>query len=107
LDGGHEDIDAYQQYGHSGLRRQKVLRISEEILEQGGVATQEDLARVLGTSVRTIRRDIAYIRSQGIRVVSRGIYSDIGPRVSHRVSMHSDPHHCRILCEYFLMSRVP
>ena len=34
LDGGHEDIEAYQQYGHSGLRRQKVLRISEEILEQ-------------------------------------------------------------------------
>ncbi|MCH8874093.1 DUF1670 domain-containing protein [candidate division KSB1 bacterium] len=39
LDGGHEDIEAYQQYGHSGLRRQKVLRISEEILEQVGIAT--------------------------------------------------------------------
>lgn len=85
LDGGHEDIDAYQQYGHGGLRRQKLLRISEEILEQGGIATQEDLARVLGTSVRTIRRDIAYLRSQGIRVVTRGVYSDIGPSVSHKV----------------------
>lgn len=85
LDGGHEDIEAYEQYGHSGLRRQKVLRISEEILEQVGIATQEDLARVLGTSVRTIRRDIAYLRSQGIRVVTRGVYSDIGPSVSHKV----------------------
>ena len=85
LDAGQEDLDAYRLYGHAGLRRQKVLRITEEIVEQGGVATQADLARLLGTSVRTIKRDISYLRAQGLRVVTRGVYSDIGPSVSHKV----------------------
>lgn len=85
LDGGKEDLEAYERYGHIGLRRQKLLRISEEIVEQAGMATQEDLARLLGASVRTIRRDIAYFKQQGIRVLTRGVYCDIGPSVSHKV----------------------
>jgi hypothetical protein len=83
--GGQEDVEAYQAYGHAGLRRQKILRITEEILDQNGVATQEDLARLLGTSIRTVRRDIAYLLKQGQRVVTRGVYSDIGPSLSHKV----------------------
>ena len=59
VDGGMEDIEAYRRFGHSGLRRQRILRITEEIVEQVGIPTQEDLARLLCTSVRTIRRDIA------------------------------------------------
>lgn len=85
LDAGQDDLEAYERYGHAGLRRQKLLRISEEVVEQGGIPTQEDLARLLGTSVRTIKRDIAYLRKQGLRVVTRGVYSDIGPSVSHKV----------------------
>lgn len=85
LHAGQEDLETYKQYGHAGLRRQKILRISEEIIEQHGVATQEDLARLLGTSVRTIRRDIAYLLQQDLRVITRGVYSDIGPSVSHKV----------------------
>jgi len=85
LDGGHEDMQAYEHYGHAGLRRQKLLRISEEIVEQGGIATQEDLARLLGTTARTMRRDIAYLKRQGVSVLTRGVYSDIGPSVSHKV----------------------
>jgi len=85
LHGGQEDLEAYESYGHAGLRRQKILRITEEILDQGGVATQEDLARLLGTSVRTVRRDIAYLLKQGQRVVTRGVYSDMGPSLSHKV----------------------
>lgn len=84
LDGGQEDLEAYQLYGHAGLRRQKLLRITEEIVDQDGIATQEDLARLLGTSLRTIRRDIAYLRGQGLRVLTRGAYSDIGPSLSHK-----------------------
>jgi len=84
LDGGQEDLEAYQLYGHAGLRRQKLLRISEEIVDQEGIATQEDLARLLGTSLRTIRRDIAYLRGQGLQVLTRGAYSDIGPSLSHK-----------------------
>lgn len=85
LDGGIEDLEAYRLYGHTGLRRQKLLRVSEEIVDQGGIGTQEDLRRLLGTSLRTIRRDIAYFRNQGIRVFTRGVYSDIGPSTSHKV----------------------
>ena len=85
LDGGIEDLEVYRLYGHAGLRRQKLMRISEEIVDQGGIATQEDLGRLLGTSLRTIRRDIAYLRTQGIRVLTRGVYSDIGPSASHKV----------------------
>jgi len=85
LHAGQEDLETYKQYGHAGLRRQKVLRMSEEILDQNGEPTQEDLARLLGTSVRTIRRDIAYLLKQGLRVITRGVYSDIGPSVSHKV----------------------
>jgi len=84
LDGGREDLEAYQSYGHTGLRRQKLLRITEEIVDQDGIATQEDLARLLGTSLRTIRRDIAYLRGQGLQVLTRGVYSDIGPSLSHK-----------------------
>jgi hypothetical protein len=84
VDGGKEDIEAYEKWGQIGLRRQKLLRINEEIVDQYGLPTQEDLARVLGTSVRTIRRDIAYLKDQGIRVITRGFYSDIGPGVSHK-----------------------
>lgn len=39
----------------------------------------------MGTSVRTIKRDIAFLRQQGIQVVTRGVYSDIGPSVRHKV----------------------
>lgn len=84
LEGGQEDLEAYQSYGHAGLRRQKLLRITEEVIDQGGIATQEDLARLLGTSLRTIRRDIAYLRDQDLRVLTRGAYSDIGPSLSHK-----------------------
>lgn len=38
LDAGREDLEAYDAYGHTGLRRQKILRISEEIVDQGGIA---------------------------------------------------------------------
>lgn len=85
LHAGQEDLETYEAYGLAGLRRQKILRITEEILDQHGVATQEDLARLLGTSIRTVRRDIAYLLKQGQRVVTRGVYSDIGPSVSHKV----------------------
>jgi len=85
LDGGQEDLEVYARYGHAGLRRQKILRVTEEIIDQGGIATQEDLSRLLGASLRTIRRDIAYLRQQELPVFTRGVYADIGPSVSHKV----------------------
>jgi DNA-binding CsgD family transcriptional regulator len=73
-----------------------VRLVSEEIVDQGGIATQSDLARLLGTSVRTIKRDIAYFRDHGITVLTRGVYSDIGAGVSHK----------RIIVEMYLSGMV-
>lgn len=85
LDAGEEDIEVYKQYNLIHLRRIRLLRVVEEVLDGGGVATQEDLAKLFQVGIRTIRRDIAYLRSQGYGVITRGEYCDIGSGVSHRV----------------------
>jgi hypothetical protein len=85
LDAGVEDIEILEKYNSVYLRRIRILRVVEEILDGGGVATQEDLARLFQVDVRTIRRDISYLRGVGYEVTTRGEYCDIGKGVSHRV----------------------
>ena len=46
VDAGAEDAKVKAQQGIEGLRQGQILRLTEEALEQGGVLTQEDLARV-------------------------------------------------------------
>ncbi len=58
LDAGAEDAAVKVALGTAGLRRKRILRLTEEALAQGGVLTQEDLARALQVSVRTIRRSV-------------------------------------------------
>jgi len=65
-------------------RRRKIMRVTEEAREQGGLLTQEDLAALLDSDVRTIRRDIRQLREDGVVVATRGQQKDIGPGVSHR-----------------------
>jgi len=59
--------------------------MSDEARQQGALLTQEDLAEILDTDVRTIRRDIQELREQGLLVPTRGQQKDIGPGVTHRV----------------------
>jgi len=59
VDAGAEDVTVLREYGLSGLRQVRIQRLLDEALEQGALATQEDLARVLQTSLRTIKRDFA------------------------------------------------
>lgn len=66
------------------VRRRKMLRITEEAREQGGLLSQEDLAQLLMSDVRTIRRDVAELRKTDIVVATRGQQKDIGPGISHR-----------------------
>ena len=66
------------------MRRHCILRLTEEAREQGGLLSQEDLARLLHCDVRTVRRDVAAFREKGIIVATRGQQKDIGPGVSHR-----------------------
>jgi hypothetical protein len=56
VDSGMEDLEVLKRFGAEGLRRVRLLRMTEEAIDQGGVLTQEDLARLLQTGVRTIRR---------------------------------------------------
>ncbi len=79
-----EDIKIAGEQGADGLRSHCILRLTEEAREQGGLLTQEDLARLLFCDVRTIRRDIKDFRDKDIVVATRGQQKDIGPGVTHR-----------------------
>jgi hypothetical protein len=78
------DIRVLSEEGTSALRRHKVIRMANEALDQGGLLTQEDLAVLLCSSRRTIRRDIKELKGKGIEVPTRGTLQDIGPGVTHK-----------------------
>ena len=80
-----EDTEVRREYGTAAKRRQQILRMSTEAKDQQALLTQEDLAEILGSDVRTIRRDIHELNQQQICVPTRGQQKDIGPGVTHRV----------------------
>lgn len=80
-----EDPDLGLRQGAHALRQHRILRLTEEAREQGGLLSQEDLALLLACDVRTIRRDIRFQRETcGILVATRGQIDDIGPGVTHK-----------------------
>jgi len=80
-----EDAPVQATQGQAGLRRHRLLRLTEQAREQGGLLSQEDVSRLLMTDVRTIRRDVAWLREKAeVVVATRGQQKDIGPGVSHR-----------------------
>jgi hypothetical protein len=97
LDTGQEDRSIRAQYGLSGLRRARLLRICAEACEQSILLSQEDIAyNILNCGVRTVARDIQHYRDQGISVPTRGQQKDIGPGISHKVmavKLLLDRHH--------------
>ncbi len=78
------DMEVLYKEGVACLRKHKILRMAHEALEQGGLLTQEDLAVLLCSSRRTIRRDTKELKDQGIDVPTRGTLQDIGPGVTHK-----------------------
>lgn len=62
-----------------------VHRLCWQSLEQGGVLSNEDLAQILFTSEKTIRRILEQYRNLDIYIPTRGNYQDIGPGTSHKV----------------------
>jgi len=81
------DLQILTTDGISGLRRKKILRLSNEARDQSGLLTQEDLAVLLCSSRRTIRRDIKALKEININVPTRGTIQDIGPGVSHKTKI--------------------
>jgi hypothetical protein len=81
-----EDLTIRVRDGVTGLRRSRILRLTTEARDQGGLLSYEDLAyRLLNCGVRTLVRDIAALRRRGLEVPSRGQQQDIGPGQTHRV----------------------
>ncbi len=82
-----QDEQESQLYGTppaTSVRHRRLLRMTDEAREQGGLLSQEDLARILMCDSRTIRRDIKSLRKKEIIVPTRGQVCDIGPGVTHR-----------------------
>jgi len=65
IDAGIEDTELKDKAGSGGLRHHRILRIQQEALDQGGVLTQKELARLLNVSTRTIRRDVSALKNEG------------------------------------------
>ena len=87
VDNGAEDAEVRQRDGLAGLRRGRILRLTEEALAQGGVLTQEDLARALGVEPRTIRRDMQALKSEGYLISTRGQVKGVGRGQTHKVKI--------------------
>lgn len=85
VDAGAEDAEVRRAEKAEGLRRGRILRLTEEALEQGGVLTQEDLARVLGVTRRTIVRDMQILQAEGHLVHTRGAVQGVGRGQTHKV----------------------
>ena len=81
-----EDYQVRLDHGVDGLRRARILRVTAEAREQGGLLSYEDLAfRLFNCGLRTIVRDVQALRSRDIAVPTRGQQQDIGPGQTHRV----------------------
>lgn len=86
LDAGLDDYDTRLVYGVEGLRRARLLRMTTEARDQGGLLSYEDLGfRLLNCGLRTLVRDVHALRQRDVAVPSRGQQQDIGPGQTHRV----------------------
>ncbi len=85
VDAGAVDAAVLAQEGRLGLRQGRILRLVDEALEQGGVLTEEDLARALQVTDRTIERAICALKAQGHVVQTRGQVKGAGRGQTHKV----------------------
>jgi DNA-binding Lrp family transcriptional regulator len=85
LKAGEEDQEVLRDQGAQALRRVRILRLVDEALAQGGEPTQEDLAKALGVTARTIRSDVAALEADGYRVATRGKRQGVGRGQTHKV----------------------
>jgi hypothetical protein len=87
IDNGSEDLEVKKAYGRIALRQTKIQRITEEAIEQGGLLSQEDLAKYLSCTERTIQRDICQLRGKATEVMTRGYLHNIGKGQTHKVKI--------------------
>lgn len=87
VDAGAADREVLAKQGVVGLRRHRIKRLLDEALEQGAMATQEDLAQALQVTTRTIKRDFATLHASGEWLPSRGYLKGIGRGQTHKAQI--------------------
>ncbi len=77
--------------GIADLRQVRILRLTEEVYEQGALLlTHEDLACLLCSSLSTIKRGVQVLREQELNVPTCDQVKDIGKGVSHKTKIVQD-----------------
>jgi predicted transcriptional regulator len=94
------DADIQHRHGTVALRQAKVLRLSFQTYEQGGLLSYEDLASILGLDNSTIKRLVAQLRELGFDVPTRGAVKDIGRAPSHKEPVG------RLLCRGYVYTEI-
>ena len=84
---GQEDLAVIKGANLQRLRQVRIQRLLDEALAQGAAATQEDLAAALQVSLRTIKRDCAELKAQGIYLPTRGNLQGIGRGQTHKAQI--------------------
>jgi|Deesub1362A_J573_1020465.scaffolds.fasta_scaffold00004_412 Fic family protein len=69
---GQDDEEILRQEGLAGLRRRRIIRLTNEAEKQGSLLSYEDLAGLLLTSLATLKRDVNYLEKQGYVVPLKG-----------------------------------
>lgn len=87
VNAGQEDQEVLEKEGRVALRQVRIQRLLDEALEQGGVASQEDLASALNVGVRTIKRDCQQMEAAGIYLATRGNLHGIGRGQTHKAQI--------------------
>jgi len=82
-----ENIPVYKKSGLQRLRQHKIVSISNEAIDHGGVLPYEDIAFILTSSVVTIKRDMSFMRRKGIVIHSRGWRHQMGRGQTHKTQI--------------------
>ncbi len=82
-----EDLKILMKKGLSSCRQKKIIRLSNQSMNQGAYLTSEDLALLLTTSVSTIKRDVDFLKKKDILIPLRGRMKDIGRVTSHKAKI--------------------
>jgi hypothetical protein len=78
------DAEVQQTDGSRGLRQARLVRMTHEAWDQGGLLSYEDLSLLLAVDVSTVQRLVRSARGEGLEVPTRGWVADIGPGRTHK-----------------------
>ena len=95
-----DDANIMHQHGTVALRMARILRMTWEAYEQGGLLSYEDLSVIMGVDMSTIKNRVKGLTKQGFDVPTRGKMKDMGREPSHKVQI------CRMLCRGYTYTEI-